>query len=232
MRSKVRSFHGTGRWLYGQKRRKAMRLGSRDPLKNTYTAFLEHLWASRNLSREKTSKQPNKGKIICFNWRPVDRLVHPSRRTRTRAVRTAGRRRRTRWSFAGKRCTCWSCRWWRCPWSSRGWGAWTARLAGSWPASRRAPWERCCTCPGRGTRGTESAGIPSGTSRGTRAVARLLLPRRPCARQQARQITMWLPSKPLTLDLMETLDLFFRRACYHWNASYIKRKRIKVGEKL
>jgi hypothetical protein len=24
-----------------------------------------------------------------------------------------------------------------------------------------------------------------------------------------------LPSKPLTLDLMETLDLFFRRACYH-----------------
>jgi hypothetical protein len=28
------------------------------------------------------------------------------------------------------------------------------------------------------------------------------------------------PSKPLTLDLMETLDLFFRRACYHQNASY------------
>ncbi len=24
-----------------------------------------------------------------------------------------------------------------------------------------------------------------------------------------------LPSKPLTLDLMETLDLYFRRACYH-----------------
>ncbi len=41
-----------------------------------------------------------------------------------------------------------------------------------------------------------------------------------------------LPSKPLTVDLKETLDLFFRRACYHWNASYRKLKRIKVVEKL
>ncbi len=37
-----------------------------------------------------------------------------------------------------------------------------------------------------------------------------------------------IPSKPLTLDLMETLDLFFRRACYHWNVSHRKIKRIKV----
>ncbi len=28
-----------------------------------------------------------------------------------------------------------------------------------------------------------------------------------------------LPPKPLTLDLMETLDLLFRRACHHQNAS-------------
>jgi hypothetical protein len=41
-----------------------------------------------------------------------------------------------------------------------------------------------------------------------------------------------LPSKPLTLDLMKTLDLFFRKACYHQNASYKKIKRIKVVEKL
>ncbi len=40
------------------------------------------------------------------------------------------------------------------------------------------------------------------------------------------------PSRPLILDLMETLDLFFRRACYRWNASYRKMKRIKVVEKL
>jgi hypothetical protein len=39
-------------------------------------------------------------------------------------------------------------------------------------------------------------------------------------------------SIPLTLDLMETLDLFSRRACYHRNVSYIKMKRIKVVEKL
>ncbi len=31
----------------------------------------------------------------------------------------------------------------------------------------------------------------------------------------------------LTLDLMETLDLFFRRACCHWNASYRKNKENK-----
>jgi hypothetical protein len=42
-----------------------------------------------------------------------------------------------------------------------------------------------------------------------------------------------IPSKPLTLDLMETLDFFFRRACYHRNASYRKkRKRKEVVEKL
>ncbi len=41
-----------------------------------------------------------------------------------------------------------------------------------------------------------------------------------------------LPSKPLSLDLMETLDLFFRRACYHWNTFYIKMKRIKFVVKL
>jgi hypothetical protein len=41
-----------------------------------------------------------------------------------------------------------------------------------------------------------------------------------------------LPSKPLTLDHMETLDLFFRRACYHQKASYRKMKRIKIVEKL
>jgi hypothetical protein len=40
------------------------------------------------------------------------------------------------------------------------------------------------------------------------------------------------PSKPLTLDLMETLDLFFRRACYHCNASYRKMKRTEVVEKV
>ncbi len=39
------------------------------------------------------------------------------------------------------------------------------------------------------------------------------------------------PSKPLTLDLMETLDLIFRRAFYHWSTSYRKMKRIKVVEK-
>jgi hypothetical protein len=38
--------------------------------------------------------------------------------------------------------------------------------------------------------------------------------------------------KALTLHLMETLDLFFRRACFHCNASYRKRKRMKVVEKL
>jgi hypothetical protein len=42
--------------------------------------------------------------------------------------------------------------------------------------------------------------------------------------------SIYVPSKPLTLDLMETLDLFFRRACYHWNAAYRKMKRIKVVE--
>ncbi len=40
------------------------------------------------------------------------------------------------------------------------------------------------------------------------------------------------PSKPLTLDLMETLDFFFRRAYHHRNASYRKMKRIKFVEKL
>jgi hypothetical protein len=41
-----------------------------------------------------------------------------------------------------------------------------------------------------------------------------------------------LPSQPLTLNLMETLDLFFRRAFYCRNASYPKIKRIKLIEKL
>ncbi len=41
-----------------------------------------------------------------------------------------------------------------------------------------------------------------------------------------------IPSKPLTLDLMETLDLIFRRASYHWKTSYRKMKRLKVVEKL
>ncbi len=39
-----------------------------------------------------------------------------------------------------------------------------------------------------------------------------------------------LPSKPLTLDLMETLNLVFRTAWYHWNASYREMKRINVVE--
>ncbi len=39
-------------------------------------------------------------------------------------------------------------------------------------------------------------------------------------------------SKTLTLDFIETLDLFFRRVCYHQNASYRKMKRIKVVHKL
>jgi hypothetical protein len=34
------------------------------------------------------------------------------------------------------------------------------------------------------------------------------------------------------LDLMETLDLVFRRACCHWNAAYRKIERMKVVEKL
>jgi hypothetical protein len=41
-----------------------------------------------------------------------------------------------------------------------------------------------------------------------------------------------IPSKPLTLDLMETLNLFFRKASYHRNASYRKMKRTKGVEKL
>ncbi len=32
----------------------------------------------------------------------------------------------------------------------------------------------------------------------------------------------FVPSKPLTLDHVETFDVFFRRACYHWNASNMK----------
>jgi hypothetical protein len=39
-----------------------------------------------------------------------------------------------------------------------------------------------------------------------------------------------LPSKTLTLDLMESLDLVFRRACYHQNASNRKMKRLEVVE--
>jgi hypothetical protein len=38
----------------------------------------------------------------------------------------------------------------------------------------------------------------------------------------------YVPPKPLTLNLMETLDLW---ACYHHNASYRKMKRMKVLEK-
>ncbi len=41
---------------------------------------------------------------------------------------------------------------------------------------------------------------------------------------------MKLPSKPVNLDLMETLDLFFRRAGYRQNASYRKMKRIFVED--
>jgi hypothetical protein len=48
----------------------------------------------------------------------------------------------------------------------------------------------------------------------------------------ARQLSRQVPSKPLTLDLMETLDLFFRRACYHWNASYRKVKRVTIVKKI
>jgi hypothetical protein len=40
------------------------------------------------------------------------------------------------------------------------------------------------------------------------------------------------PSKLLTLDLMETLDLFFRRAGYHQNASHRNMKETRVLEKL
>jgi hypothetical protein len=43
--------------------------------------------------------------------------------------------------------------------------------------------------------------------------------------------TLVVPSKPITLDLMETLGLFFRRACYHWNASYRKNGGIKSCRK-
>ncbi len=49
---------------------------------------------------------------------------------------------------------------------------------------------------------------------------------------QIRLCIFLVPSKPLTLDLMKTLDHFFRRACYHWNASYRKMKRIQVVENL
>jgi hypothetical protein len=38
--------------------------------------------------------------------------------------------------------------------------------------------------------------------------------------------SLLIPSKSLTLDL------FFRRDCYHWNMSYRKMKRMKVVEKL
>jgi hypothetical protein len=46
------------------------------------------------------------------------------------------------------------------------------------------------------------------------------------------QCTDKVPSKPLTSDLKETLDLFIRRACCRWNAFYRKTKRIKVVERL
>jgi hypothetical protein len=39
-------------------------------------------------------------------------------------------------------------------------------------------------------------------------------------------------SKPLTLDLTETLDLLFRRTCFYQNASYRKMNGIKVVDKL
>jgi hypothetical protein len=51
-----------------------------------------------------------------------------------------------------------------------------------------------------------------------------------------KKLDVWKPpavlSKPLTLDFVETLGLFFRWACYHQNTSYRKRKRINVVEKL
>ncbi len=53
-----------------------------------------------------------------------------------------------------------------------------------------------------------------------------------CLPDKRRQWGHWIPSKPRTLDLIETLDLFFRRACYHRNAFYRKMKTIKVVEKL
>jgi hypothetical protein len=42
----------------------------------------------------------------------------------------------------------------------------------------------------------------------------------------------YLPSKPLTLDLIETQDLSFSRACYNQHVSNRKMERIKVVEKL
>jgi hypothetical protein len=42
---------------------------------------------------------------------------------------------------------------------------------------------------------------------------------------------IYVPSDPLTLDLMEILDLFLRSACYHQNASYRKMMWMKVAEK-
>ncbi len=41
-----------------------------------------------------------------------------------------------------------------------------------------------------------------------------------------------LPSTSLILDLMESLNLFFRRACYYQNSSYRKMNEIKVVDKL
>jgi hypothetical protein len=41
------------------------------------------------------------------------------------------------------------------------------------------------------------------------------------------------PSKPLTLDCMDTLEPIFRRACFiYQNASYTKMNGIKVVDKL
>jgi hypothetical protein len=50
--------------------------------------------------------------------------------------------------------------------------------------------------------------------------------------QTATSVWMNIPSKHITLDLMETSDLFFRRGCLNWNTSYRKMERIKVVEKL
>jgi hypothetical protein len=45
-------------------------------------------------------------------------------------------------------------------------------------------------------------------------------------------IYLYIPSKPLIPDLVETLNLFFCRAWYHQNASYRKMNGIKVVDKL
>ncbi len=57
----------------------------------------------------------------------------------------------------------------------------------------------------------------------------------PCCRLQASAVSgdpQSIPSKPLTMNLVETLDLFFRRACYYQNVSYRKKNGREVVDKL